>query len=111
MARYEHCAVNDIRQEVEARLRLPEPKGRGETAEAFWERVERAGLLSKALALYDRLAEAYAAQARVRRETKRAFMERVEREGRRAEAERLRAELLASGLSQREAQEELVARL
>jgi hypothetical protein len=42
---------------------------------------------------------------------KREFEQRVEREGRRAEAERLRTELLASGLSQREAQQQLVERL
>ena len=107
------CVVEDIRLQVEARLKLPPPKDRyvRETPSAFWERVERAGLLSDALALYDQLATDRAVWAHVRRETKREFADRIEREGRKAEAERVLAELLASGLSPREAQEELVQRL
>ena len=43
------------------------------------------------------------------RETKRVFWERVEGEGRREEAEKVQAELLASGLNRRVVQEKLVA--
>ena len=108
---YEHDEVNEIRCEVEERLNLPPAKkGEYEPAAAFWARVERAGLLPQALALYDQLAAERAAE-RVRRETKKEFEQRVEREGRQAEAEHLRAELLASGLSQRQVQQELVKRL
>jgi hypothetical protein len=112
--RYEHSEIADVRRWVERRLAgLPRYKGRPsygdppETAEHFWARVERAGLLVKALTLFDECA----AREAVPRETKAQFAQRVEREGRRDEAERLRAALLDSGLSQREAQEELVRRL
>jgi hypothetical protein len=116
--RYEHSEIADVRRWVEKRLGgLPRYKGRPsygdapETAEHFWARVERAGLLVKAPTLYDQRAAQCAARQAVPRETKEQFAQRVEREGRRDEAERLRAELLESGLSQRAAQEELIRRL
>jgi hypothetical protein len=109
--RYAHCLIHDIRCEVQRRFQLPGPKGPDDPAAAeFWARAERQGRLAEALDLYDRIAADWAGWARVRRETKARFLERVEREGRRAEAERVLAELLASGMSQREAQEELVER-
>src|SRR5687768_10950792 len=110
--RFAYCLVRDIRRAVQRRLKLPGPKGPDdpEDAEEFWARAERQGRLAEALALYDRVAAGWAAEARVPRETKAQFWQRVEREGRRAEAERGRAELLASGLTRREAQEELVER-
>lgn len=104
------CRVNDIRCEVQARLKLPAARGGYETPTGFWERLERMGRLTEALALYDQLAAEIEARARVPRETKEEFTGRIEREGRRAEAEEALAELLASGLSRREAQQELVAR-
>jgi hypothetical protein len=111
-ASYEYCPIGDIRYEVELRLKLPSYTGKGqETPTAFWSRVEEAGLLPEALALYDQVAAEEQARRRIRQETKREFLERVEREGRQAEADRLRAELLASGLSQREAQAQLVRRM
>ena len=109
--RYAHCLIHSIRCAVERELKLPAAKSQSETAKAFWARVEQAGRLLEALALYDRIAAEWSGWAHVPRETQRAFGERVEREGRRAEAERLLAELLASGLTRREAQEELVDRL
>jgi hypothetical protein len=108
--RYAHCLIHDIRCAVERRLNLPAPKGRRESAAEFWARAEQAGRLAEALALYDRIAADWAVWARIPRETTVQFLQRVEREGRRAEAERALAELLASGLSRREAQEELVGR-
>jgi hypothetical protein len=109
---YEHSDVYEVRSAVQQRLRLPAVKNGGnEPATDFWARVERAGLLIQALALYDQLAAQRAAQRQVWRETKEQFAQRVQREGRQAQAERLRAELLASGLSQRQAQVELVERL
>jgi hypothetical protein len=110
---YAQSQIYDIRCEVaqQLKLRAVVKEGQHEYATPFWARVEKAGLLLKALALYDELAAERAAWAAARRETKRQFEERVEREGRTAEAERLRAELLASGLSQRETQEALVERL
>jgi hypothetical protein len=101
--RYAHCLIHDIRCAVERRLNLPPPKGRGESAADFWSRVEQTGRLVEALALYDRIAAEWAESSQVPRETKGAFWARVEREGRRAEAERALAELLASGLTRREA--------
>jgi hypothetical protein len=109
--RYAHCLIHDLRCAVERRLNLPAPKGRGESAADFWARVDQAGRLPEAVELYDRIAAEWSGWAHVPRETQRAFGERVEREGRRPEAERLLAELLASGLTRREAQEELVDRL
>src|SRR5216683_7288596 len=110
--RYEYCEACKIRAAVEARLELPAYKpvydGKQETPEAFWIRVEQAGLLAKALDLYDKLAVKNATLEHTRRETKKQFAERVEKEGRQAQAERLQAELLAKGLSEREAQEKLV---
>jgi hypothetical protein len=111
---YECSPIGRIRHAVEERLKLPPITGRvfrEESPMDFWARLERAGLLLEALALYDRLAASKAHRAHMRRETKKQFAERIEREGRRAEAERLHAALLASGLSEREAQEELVSRL
>jgi hypothetical protein len=110
-ARYEHCQVCDVRYEVQRRLQLPGPKGPDDPpAKEFWARAEQQGRLAEALALYDKIAAGWAAWSRVPRETKSQFLERVEREGRRVEAERVLAELLTSGLSQREAQEQLVER-
>jgi hypothetical protein len=116
--RYAYCQITDIRRRVEQRLDgLPAYRPNpaygcpAETAAQFWARVEKAGLLVPALALYDEIAAGDAAERRVRRETRPEFERRVEREGRSAEAARVREELLASGLSQREAQEELVRRL
>jgi hypothetical protein len=108
--RYAHCLIHDIRSAVERRLNLPAPKGRRESAAEFWARVEQAGRLPEALALYDTIAADWAAWAQIPRETSAQFLQRVEREGRRAEAERALAELLAAGLTRREAQEELVER-
>jgi hypothetical protein len=96
------------------RLKLPPytPVGRRtqEDPTEFWERVEGAGVLLKGLTLYDQVAAEHAAWVHLPRETKKQFAERAEREGRRAEVERVRAELLASGLSQREAETQLVER-
>jgi hypothetical protein len=102
--------INAIRYQVEQRLTLPAPKSREESAADFWSRVEEAGLLVEALVLYDEIAADWAAAAEIPRETKAVFLKRVEREGRRAEAEHVLAELLASGWTRREAQEELVER-
>jgi hypothetical protein len=108
--RYAHCLIHDIRCAQERRLNLPAPKGRREPASEFWSRVEQAGRLLEALALYDTIAADWATWARIPRETTAQFLQRVEREGRRAEAERALAELLAAGLTRREAREELVGR-
>jgi hypothetical protein len=111
---YEHSEINLIRVYVEDRLDLsgyPPPKGEDETATGFWARVEKAGMLPKALALYDELAAQHKAWMAVRRETKEEFAARVAREGRGADAEQLQAKLLGSGMSQRKAQVELVRRL
>jgi hypothetical protein len=105
---YEQCSQRDIRAEVEARLKLPAPQTKDETAFDFWKRAEQAGLLIEALALYDRIAAERTPPPPTRRETKVQFWQRIDREGRRAEVERLSAELLASGWSQRDAQMELV---
>ena len=83
-------------------------KGKDETATAFWERVEKAGLLQKALDLFDELAKKEAEEARVRRETKKMFAERIEREGRQAEVEEKRQELMESGLPLRDIHQLLV---
>jgi hypothetical protein len=108
--RYAHCLVNAIRCAVERRLTLPAPKSREESAADFWSRVEEADLLVEALALYDAIAADWATSAEIPRETKTVFLQRLEREGRLAEAEHVLAELLAAGLSRREAQGELVER-
>src|SRR5262245_40143859 len=106
--RHEYCEVAEIRSRVEEQLpKLPARKADDETPTEFWSRVERAGLLHKALALYD---EIEAGRRHTRRETKMEFEQRIEREGRRAKVERVRAELLLSGLTQRETQGELVKR-
>ena len=109
---YELSAIRGIRSAVEEQLDLPPykgPKDRAETATEFWSRVERAGLLVKALALYDQLAAEGEEWRHIRRETKEEFAARIEREGRQVEVERKRTELVASGLSERDVQEELVA--
>src|SRR5262245_29080915 len=95
MAKWWECSVvHLLRGRVERRLtNLPPskaPKGQSETAEEFWRRVEQAGKLVEAIALYDKLAAEYFAWISTPRETKKAFAERIEREGRRAEADRLR---------------------
>jgi hypothetical protein len=106
--RYEYCEVADIRARVEDQLpKLPACKGTDETPAEFWARAERAGLLEEALALYDKIA---AERRQTRRETKKQFDQRIEHERRHAEVERVRAELLASGLTNRETQVELVNR-
>ena len=111
-ARYEYCEAADIRARMDAELkRLPPNSNKKETASSFWSRVSQAGLLLEALARYDELAAELTAWKHTRRETKKAFDQRIEREGRQAEAERVRAELVASGLNGREAQAELVQRL
>ena len=106
--RYEYCQVAEIRGRVEEQLpKLSASKTDDETPAEFWSRVERAGLLHMALALYDEIA---ATRTQTRRETKKEFDQRIDREGRRGEVERARAEMLESGLSQRETQAELVKR-
>jgi len=115
MAKWSECSlVATLRECVENELKMPPynpPKNGGtETPAQFWSRVEEAGLLAKALALYDELAAENEAWVHTRRETKKQFAERVEQEGRRAEVERERAALLASSLSEREVQEKLVDR-
>jgi hypothetical protein len=110
---YERSVVATLRKCVENELKMPPKigsKDQTETPAEFWSRVEKAGLLAKALALYDELAAENEAWVHTRRETKKQFAERVEREGRGAEVERERAALLASGMSERDAQEELVDR-
>ena len=107
--RHQHCEVFEIRCEVQAELNLPAVKGEG--AKEFWSRVEKAGLLVEALDLYDEWADVRADCAKMPRETKQEFAQRIKREGRWKKAELIRKELLASGLSQREAQAELVHRM
>src|SRR6516165_3257493 len=107
--RHEYCEVGDIRGWVEEELpNLPASKSKDESPEQFWSRVEQAGLLIKALALYDEIAAARLEWRHTWRETKKQFDQRMESEGRQAEAERVRAKLLASGLTRREAQVKLV---
>jgi hypothetical protein len=109
-ARYEYCDDCSLREWTEQRLAgLPPSVGRKEeTPAAFWTRVEHAKRLVEALKIYDQVAAEYAGSRHKLRETKRDFAERMEREGRQAEANRLRAELVASGLSQREVQKQMV---
>jgi hypothetical protein len=107
---FEQSTVFDLRQEVARLLGLSQRHGRKQGAPSdFWEDAEEKGMLVQAVELYDRL-EAERAR-RPRRETKKEFEERVEKEGRAAEAQRLRDELLASGLNKREVQRRLVGRL
>jgi len=106
---YEQSEIIAVRQAVAEKLEVP--FGKVEAASTFWERVAEAGLLVKAIALYDDLAAEQAEWRGMKRETKKEFEARVEREGRREEAERLRAEFVEIGLSQREVQEELVNRI
>src|SRR5215831_7526997 len=110
--KYEYCEAADIRRRTAEQLQfLPARKSKDEAPAKFWSRAEREGLLIKALALFDEISTARSERRRIRRETKKAFDQRMEREGRQAEAEHVRAELLASGLTQRQAQVNLVERL
>jgi hypothetical protein len=110
--KYEYCEAADIRRRTAEQLQmLPARKSKDEAPAKFWSRVERKGLLIKALALFDEISTAHSERRRIRRETKKAFDQRMEREGRQAEAERARAELLASGVTLRQAQVKLVERL
>jgi hypothetical protein len=114
MARYVRSEIEELRKEVVERLKLPPgplAQYEDERPTSFWERVEELGLLVQALEVYDQLAADAAEERGLKRETKKEFQARMECEGRLEEAERLRAELVASGLSQREVQEELVERL
>jgi hypothetical protein len=110
--RYEYSEVTDLRGLVEERLhKLPTRKSADESSAEFWSRVERAGLLLETLVLYDELTAARSEWKHTRREKKKEFDQRMRREGRQAEAKRLRAELLASGMTKRQAQVKLVERL
>src|SRR5262249_54930239 len=93
----EDCLVKDNK--------LRPSTNKNESAVAFWERVEKAGLLLKALELYDEFAEENAEWIHRPRETKKKFAERIEREGRQTEVERMRQELLEDGYPLREIQE------
>jgi hypothetical protein len=111
---YEQSDIFWLRHVVARRLNGPPhalPKCEDETAPEFWERVEKAGLLIQAVELYNQLAVEQTELRKRPRETKKDFEARVEREGRREEADRLRAELLAAGMSKREVHEELVERM
>jgi hypothetical protein len=108
--RFEYCRACKIRALVEERLNVPKV-GRPESPKGFWERMEEAGRLSEALALYDKLEVEHRTGAHMRRETKGQFEERIEKEGRQEQAQRLRAELVAQGLLKREVQEKLVETL
>jgi hypothetical protein len=113
--RFEYCHSCAIRAEIEARREVPPAKptpiyvqaGR-ESPDDFWERVERAGLLREAVALYDELAIEQRTRTHTRRETKQEFEQRIISEGRRGDAEYLRAKLAALGLDGREVQAQLV---
>jgi hypothetical protein len=111
---YERSDIQGHRRGVGEHLEeenlLRPSKDKDESAAAFWERVEKAGLLIKALELYDEFAEQDADWVHRPRETKKAFAERIEREGRQDEVERARQELLELGLTLREIQEKLVYR-
>src|SRR6266478_4831055 len=108
---YEWSTVKALRCQVAEFLEnLPPSKDKDETATAFWARVEKASRLVEALELYDEFAARDAEWVHTRRETKKAFAERIEREGRQTKVERARNELLASRLSQRKIQEQLVDR-
>src|SRR5438128_1216538 len=106
---YELSAVAGLRVSVGGFLEeehdLPPSKDKNETAAAFWERVEKAGLLEEAVDLYDIWAEMDAEDARTPRETKRMFADRIEREGRQAKVEEARSELMEEGYSLREIHE------
>src|SRR5262245_29229013 len=108
---FELSVIKASRSQVEKKLKLPPYKGSNEeTAAQLWARVEGAGQLVEAIALYDKIVADWAEWEHTRRETKKEFVERIEREGRREEVDRLRAKLLASGLTEREMQKELVER-
>jgi hypothetical protein len=113
MAWYERCEIREIRLEVGKKIMAGPAKDRalGKVQPGdFWRRMEWDGRLVQVLALYDEIAQKRAAVKPVRRETKGMFAERIEREGRQTEVEKARSELLASGLSNREVQRELVNR-
>jgi hypothetical protein len=90
-----------VGESLEEEEGLPPSLGKDETAAAFWERVEKAGLLEKALELYDEFAESRADWVHRPRETKKMFAERIAREGRQAEVERVRNEFVQLGDSLR----------
>ena len=72
MAKWWECSrVYGLRCRVEKRLKLPAAKVEDETATQFWERVECAGLLVEALALYDKLDAEYEAWKHTARDQKR----------------------------------------
>jgi hypothetical protein len=98
-ARFAHCVIYDIRMKVGAELKLPTPKG--QTPAQFWSTVEQAGMLGKALEIYDCLAAEKTEQSNIRRETKKQFADRIEREGRQDEVDEWRTELLKAGESNR----------
>jgi hypothetical protein len=89
---------------------LPPSRDKNETAAAFWERAEKAGLLITALDLYDKFVEEREQWVHMLRETKETFAERIQREGRRAEVEHARNELAAAEFSLREIHVKLVYR-
>ena len=108
---YEYSDIKALRGSVEVYLEdegLAPTKDEDETAAAFWARVEKAGLLVRAVELFDEFAEDEAGWIHMPRETKTMFAERIEREGRQAEVERMRNEFSNFGLSLREIQEKLV---
>jgi hypothetical protein len=107
--RREHNKIRTIRIKVEVELGLitrmtSSPK-------EFWDFAEQKGKLVEAVDLFNRLEAERKAWARVPRETKEEFARRIAQEGRQEQADQLRAELLASGLSKREVQVELVAQM
>jgi hypothetical protein len=109
---YEQSTVKMLRCSVaehleEQGLLLPS-KDKNESAAAFWERVDKAGLSVKAVELYDQFDAENAEWVHRSRETKKAFADRIEREGRQVEVEEERKKLLESGFSSREIHVKLV---
>jgi hypothetical protein len=109
---FEHSEVRRFRLTIKYILEkengLPPTKNKKEKAATFWWRVETAGLLEKALDLYDTCAEKAKDQAP--RETKKMFAERIAREGRQTEVEEARDKLMADGYPLREIHAKLVER-
>src|SRR5260370_41985819 len=102
---YDLSAVQGFRRSVAEYLEeegLLPSKNKNATAAAFWGRVEKAGLLVKALDLYDEFADQDVEWNHARRETKNDSAERTEREERQAEVESSRNERLAAGDSLRQ---------
>jgi hypothetical protein len=111
VAKYEHCLVTDIRSHVKQQLEATGlPKTGAESPAEFWARVEKAGRLREALVLYHETAIEWEEWKHLTRETKAEFSQRIRKEKRPAEVEHERERLVASGLSQREVQSELVER-